>query len=181
MSDEQGDHVEQSQASRTADADASDLTVIIRHAVGIVASQAASPSASLAVRDQVVVGDIPRQPPGFQPPTDLLAELDQAGAGLPKVHVLTGMQGVGKTQLAAGYARQQLEAGWQLVAWVNAENIGTLLADLAAVADAAGLSEGGMRQDATAAGRAVRHRLEVSGDRCLLVFDDATDPGDLRP
>ena len=185
MSSEKADRAAEQQVrvgqDADADARASDPTVILQGAAGAVASQAAGPSASRAANDQVVVGDIPQQPPGFQPLTDLLAELDQAGAGLPKVHVLAGMQGVGKTQLAAGYAREQLEAGWRLVAWVNAENTGTLLAGLALVADAAGLSEDGTRQDAAAAGRAVRHRLEVAGDRCLLVFDDATDPDALRP
>ena len=51
------------------------------------------------------------------------------------------------------------------------------MAGLAEVAAALGLTTG----DAQAAGRAVRNRLEADGERCLLVFDNATDPGLLRP
>ena len=54
-----------------------------------------------------------------------------------------------------------------------------MLAGLAEAAAALGLAEGA--GDAGAAGRAVRHRLEAGGERCLLVFDNATDPGLLRP
>ena len=96
------------------------------------------------------------------------------------VQLLTGTLGAGSTQLAAAYARAKLAAGWRLVAWVNANNTGNLLAGLAAVADAVGLSVGGSRQDAADAGRIVRHWLETDGDNCLLVFDDAENPDVLR-
>jgi tetratricopeptide (TPR) repeat protein len=130
----------------------------------------------------VVVGDVPQEPAGFQPRADLLAELDAPSPGRGRVavvHAVTGMRGVGKTQLAAAYARARIDEQWRLVAWVNAENTAALLGGLAAVAAALGLDEG--TGDAEAAARAVRRRLEAGGDRCLLVFDNAADPADLLP
>jgi tetratricopeptide (TPR) repeat protein len=127
-----------------------------------------------------MVGDIPQEPSGFQPRPGLLAELDGASSRVPVIHAVTGMPGVGITQLAAEYARARLAAGWRLVAWVDAGSTWTLLAGVAAVAEAAGLS-GGSGRDAADAALLLRHRLETDGDRCLLVFDNATDPDALRP
>ena len=136
-------------------------------------------AARTTTNGQVVVGDIPALRPGFQPRPGLMAQLNQASQRPPVV--LTGSSGVGKTQLAAAYARARLADSWRLIAWVNAQDSETLLAGLAAVAEAAGLSVGGTRPGAADAGQAVRHWLEADGSRRLLVFDGVEDPGLLRP
>ena len=143
--------------------------------------RAAVPVTRVTAAAPVLVGDIPAQRPGFQPRPGLLAELDRAGQGEPMVLVLTGMPGVGKTQLAAAYARARLAAGWRLVAWVSAENTGNLLAGLAAVADGLELSGGGSGRGATDPGPLVRRWLEADGKNCLLAFDGAGDLEALRP
>jgi hypothetical protein len=97
------------------------------------------------------------------------------------VVVLTGGWGMGKTQLAAAYARAKLASKWRLIAWINARDRESLLAGLAAVAEATGLPDDGSRRGTVDAGQAVRCWLEADGSRCLLVFDDAEDPGLLRP
>ena len=140
-----------------------------------------SRDASGGAESVLVAGDIPQEPAGFQPRADLLEELEVPSprGRVSVVHAVTGMRGVGKTQLAAAYARARLGDRWRLVAWVNAEDAASVLGGLAEVAAALGLDAG--TGDVAQASRAVRHRLETDGDRCLLVFDNATDPQDLLP
>jgi tetratricopeptide (TPR) repeat protein len=179
MYSDQADHDTQQEAPawRDAGAAAREPTVVHQPVASGGTVSAEDLLACGGTSGQIVVGNIPRQPPGFQRPTDLMADLDRGGAGVAVLHAVTEMRGVGKTQLAAAYARAKLAEGWRLVAWVNAENAGSLLGGLAAVADAAGLSDGGSRDP----GQAVRHRLEADGERSLLVFDDVEDPAALRP
>ena len=144
-------------------------------------SKAQEPLPPEATNYQVVVGDIPTEPSCFLPRAGLLAELDRTSAQVSVIHAATGLHGLGATQLAAAYARAKLAAGWRLVAWVNGADTASLLAGLAAVADATGLADGNSGPGVTDTGAAVRHGLEADGDRCLLVFDDVSDPEIVRP
>ena len=165
------------------DVDVANRVQMVNHrhsaGVGLGAHEPLPPEA--AASHQVVVGDIPLEPPGFLSRASLLAKLDRAGAQVAVIHAVTGLRGLGTTQLAAAYARAKLAADWRLVAWVNAADADSLHAGLAAVADALGLIGSDSGRSVADAAEAVRHLLETDGDHCLLVFDDVADLAALRP
>src|SRR5262249_28488233 len=123
-----------------------------------------------------VVGDVPREVPGFRHRDDLTGRLRSHGPG---VCVVSGPHGAGATQLAGAYARGCVSAGWRLVAWINAEDTASLVAGLAVVADRLGIHRAGRALEAI--GAEVRERVEADGDRCLIVFSMVSDPDAVRP
>jgi tetratricopeptide (TPR) repeat protein len=106
---------------------------------------------------------------------DLLMDLRRAlASGQPAA--ITGLGGVGKTQLAVEYAYQHA-ADYRLIWWVRAEKTATLAADYAGLAGALELPEQAASDQAIAV-EAVRKWLAGHGD-WLLVFDNIQEPDDL--
>ena len=129
----------------------------------------------------VVVGEIPQEPAAFRDRPELLSALTDPPPGrrVAVVFAVTGLRGVGKSQLAAACARRRLDQGWRVVAWIAAEDREQLLAGFAQLAAALGLAEDG--QDSQESAARVRHWLEADGTRCLLVLDNAGSAEVLRP
>ncbi len=92
--------------------------------------------------------------------------------------VVCGMRGVGKSQLAAAYARECEKAGWSLVAWMDASSREALVAGLAGLAVEMGIDDGKGDSDAAAC-RCVNRLNSGEGDR-LLVFDNVDNFDDLK-
>ncbi|MFJ9868340.1 NB-ARC domain-containing protein [Streptomyces sp. NPDC101165] len=104
--------------------------------------------------------------------------------GQDTVHgqVLAGMGGVGKTQLAADYARTALQAGeLDVLVWITA---GNATAAASGYAQAAVEILGADPADRETAARAFLAWLEPKANatpcRWLVVLDDVTDPTDLN-
>jgi tetratricopeptide (TPR) repeat protein len=141
-----------------------------RHRAAMMEAGAGRPLASGRV-----FGRIPLPAAHFQDRVAETAALGRAlrGRGRAALVALPGPRGAGKTQLAAAFARRCDMAGFDLVAWINAES--GPVTGLAELARARGLGGGGDPPEVLAA--AVVRWLE-SGDRArrLVVFDNVDDP-----
>jgi tetratricopeptide (TPR) repeat protein len=130
------------------------------------------------------IWNVPFHPNPFFTGRDLLLAELHASHSAPEVTgrrvALTGLGGVGKSQLAVEYAYRR-RADFDLVWWVRAEQPTSLLADygvLAAqprLAADLGLAPDTPQEAAMAAARAWLERQQ----RWLLVFDNAVDPAAL--
>jgi hypothetical protein len=72
---------------------------------------------------------------------------------------------VGKSQLAAAVARQQIAEGCPLIGWVNAETTGQLMTGLAEIADRCGVAD--PEGDSAASARRLREHLSTGGAQGL--------------
>src|SRR5262249_24353217 len=117
--------------------------------------------------------------PNFTGRQELLVAIEEQlrSAPLLAVCALKGIGGVGKTQLALEYAHRYA-ARYKLVAWIRAEDGGTLDADFAQLATNLALPE----SDAPEVRRKVQAAREwlERNDGWLLVLDNAPDPRAIR-
>ncbi|MFF3735327.1 FxSxx-COOH system tetratricopeptide repeat protein [Streptomyces sp. NPDC002476] len=148
----------------------------------------------------VVVGTVPVLATSFQPRDELRRAVDEvrghgrsvvlasdtpagdqlrSGTRTP-VQVMSGGGGVGKSQLAAAYAREAVEKNTDLVVWVPANDVQQVLtayAQAALLVQAPGRTGADLEADA----RAFISWLAATDRRWLVVLDDVTDPNAIEP
>ncbi|MFF8448870.1 tetratricopeptide repeat protein, partial [Streptomyces leeuwenhoekii] len=139
----------------------------------------ATPVQGSSVEWPVWVGDVPRPAAAFQPRTQVRKKVEAARGGGRDV-VLSGLGGVGKSQLAASLAREVRdqersgEAGLDVLVWVRATSIDQVISAYAEAAGRLQLS-GAVPDDEEAAARSFLRWLAATERRWLVVLDDITD------
>ncbi|MEU4835243.1 tetratricopeptide repeat protein [Streptosporangium sp. NPDC023615] len=127
------------------------------------------------------VGVVPRAADCFQTRqiADRLTEAAAGGGTVVVSQVLAGMGGIGKTQLAAAYARriwEQREV--EVLVWVSATSRSQILAAYAQAATELGLpTDPG---DVEQAARRFLTWAQTTSTAWLVVLDDVQDPADVR-
>ncbi len=120
-----------------------------------------------------------RRNPHFAGREDLLTELRRvltSGQPAAWIQAITGLGGVGKTQIAVEYAYRHSE-DYRVIWWVRAEETATLAADYAGLASTLQLPEHAATEQALVVG-AVRQWLE-GHTNWLLIFNDIQAPENL--
>jgi tetratricopeptide (TPR) repeat protein len=136
-----------------------------------------TPAAAPVLPAVPVPGAVPLATRYFTGRSELLVTLQKKLQTEGRV-TLTGLGGVGKTQLALAYLRHH-QGDYRLVWWLRAEQAPTLAEDYAALADKKRLTD----PAASIADKiaAAYHWLQEADRRWLLVFDNAADAATVTP
>ena len=100
-------------------------------------------------------------------------------SGSATVCALSGMRGVGKSQLASAYAEECERAGWPFVAWVAAANRAQTVAEIAQIAGPLGVADE-MAAPEDAARRVIEFLNSKPAGERLIVFDNVEHADDVR-
>jgi len=126
---------------------------------------------------QIRIGAVPRSADCFQERE--VADRLEGSAEDGGTEVLAGMGGVGKTQLAAAYARRAWAEGVGVLVWVNAATRDGVVSAYADAALALGLPLAD-RDDPEKSAREFLAWAETTADRWwLVVLDDVRSPADV--
>ena len=134
-----------------------------------------------AVSWPVLVGQVPALASAFQDRPGVRERVDaarSAGGSVVLTQVLSGGGGVGKSQLAASYARDAVAAGTDLVVWADASTAAAVIQALARAArrvQAPGVSG----EDAEGDAREFLAWAAATSRSWLVVLDDVTGPAEL--
>jgi len=158
--------------------DVIDEEIIERRVYPVTAPAAELPSSAEPV---FPVFDVPfRRNPNFTGREDIITtvryNLNSEGTAV-LTQAITGLGGVGKTQIAVEYAYRHTHE-YDLVWWVNAETAETLTADYIALANMLNLAVK-TGADQTVFVNIVRYWLENTPRKWLLIFDNAGEPDQL--
>ncbi|MDO5287917.1 MAG: tetratricopeptide repeat protein, partial [Actinomycetia bacterium] len=114
------------------------------------------------------------------------ADLDRvrqvmATSGTRVLCAVSGMRGVGKSQLAAAFANECIDDGWGFVAWVQATSRARIITQMAQIARDRGFIKGEDAKDDDKAARRLCAQLSglSDSDSRLLVFDNVESADDL--
>lgn len=149
--------------------------------------RAAGGGFAVGAAEQVTLYAAPRQPAALPHQVGVVPALAQSFQARPEsaelradgpCHVLTGLGGVGKTQLAAAHAHRAWDAReLDVLVWVTATG---RLAVVASYAQAAAELCGADPAEPEQAAAAFLAWLRAKPHRWLVVLDDVADPADLK-
>ncbi len=126
----------------------------------------------------VEVGSMPERAAHFVERSDLgRAQAALMGSGTATLCAVSGMRGVGKSQLAAAYARGCINEGWGFVVWVSATSRAAAVTQMSQIARNHGLTK--EPDDERAAQWLVSWLSGAGPDPRLLVFDNVEAADDL--